>query len=658
MSTLEDNTLHYQLMFSENMTVMLIVDPVDGTIIDASLGACQYYGYSLSEITAMRIFDVNIMSKAEVTAEMQQATENHKNHFYYRHQLASGEIRDVEVYSSPIPMNGKTFLYSVIHDITKRRQAEKTNREQAQLLDQIFKHSLDSIVVLDKDYNFIRVSETYAKAGQRDSSEFPGHNHFDFYPSNFKDEADEAKKGKQIYQRSARPFVYPDHPEWGTTYWDIGFVPILDKEGEIELFLFTLKDVTEHKRSEFRLQESEEKYRLAMEVTKDGLWDWDVASGSVYYSSGWGHLLGDEDVESSYSTWEDRIHPADKPLVLDSLNLHLTGESATWKVEHRLHNANGAWVWVLGRGQVVKRDQEEKPMRMVGTMTDITNQKQIEEELRYHRDHLQELVEEQTADLLSAKNAAEVMNQAKSEFLANMSHELRTPMHAILCFADLGEKKIDTAPKEKLLRYFSMIHDSGSRLMLLLNGLLDLSKLEAGQMQLEVGIHDLKTVVETAMTELTELAKKKSLKLELLPRAVSTTAEFDSNKIHQVVYNLLSNAIKFTSESKHITVSFSEAELPIKHLQTETGMAPAISLTVKDEGMGIPEEELERVFDKFVQSSATNTGAGGTGLGLAICKEIISIHHGTIQAANNPAGGGIFSFTIPRAHQRDHVNDF
>jgi diguanylate cyclase (GGDEF)-like protein/PAS domain S-box-containing protein len=131
MPTKVDHTLHYQLMFTENKAVMLLIDPNDGAIIDASKGACQYYGYSLSELTSMSIFDINTMTKAEIIAEMQRAKEEVKNHFNLRHQLASGEVRDVEVFSSPIPVEGQKFLYSVIHDVTERVQVEKQLKQMA-----------------------------------------------------------------------------------------------------------------------------------------------------------------------------------------------------------------------------------------------------------------------------------------------------------------------------------------------------------------------------------------------------------------------------------------------------------------------------------------------------------------------------------------------
>ena len=269
-------------------------------------------------------------------------------------------------------------------------------------------------------------------------------------------------------------------------------------------------------------------------------------------------------------------------------------------------------------------------------------------ELRLNRDHLQERVDEQTADLKAAKETAVTANRAKSEFLANMSHELRTPMHAILSFAAMGIDKIDSAPKEKLLRYFSRIHDSGNRLLNLLNDLLDLSKLEAGRMLIERGEHDLRSLVELSRAELGELLRNKSLDLEIAPYNLNTHAQFDHDKILQVVRNLLSNAIKFTPTGKKIRILFSETTLPNMQQQSSQRPVPALSLTVSDEGIGIPDEELETVFDKFVQSSKTRSGAGGTGLGLAICKEIIKGHGGHIWAEHNSQGGADFSFAIPQ----------
>jgi len=279
---------------------------------------------------------------------------------------------------------------------------------------------------------------------------------------------------------------------------------------------------------------------------------------------------------------------------------------------------------------------------------DITERETAEQELLRHQVNLETLVVERTADLEAARDAAEVANKAKSEFLANISHEFRTPMHAILSFAAMGEDKSNTAERDKIQHYFSCVRKSGERLLNLLNDLLDLSKLEAGRMEFDLQEHDLKPIVETVIMELSELAQTKSLTLEVASQSVNTEALFDQDRLLQVIRNLLSNAIKFTPEGKEVQVSFASATLPVGRRCSDSGEVPAIAVRVEDQGVGIPEGERDEVFDKFVQSSKTKTGGGGTGLGLAICKEIIEGHGGTICVENNPQGGAVFTFVIPR----------
>ena len=262
-----------------------------------------------------------------------------------------------------------------------------------------------------------------------------------------------------------------------------------------------------------------------------------------------------------------------------------------------------------------------------------------EEEVRAHRDHLQEKVDEQTASLIDARQRAETANMAKSEFLANMSHELRTPLHAIMSFAHLGEKKMHSAPSERIARYFNKISASSSTLLAMVNDLLDLSKLEAGHLEINRQGVDLPGLVHGVLTEFEALAADKQLTLSLPEHERPVYIQGDPDRLRQVIRNLVSNAVKFAPVSSRV-----EIDIVVEGHTSIT--------SVRDYGMGVADDEKNAVFDKFIQSAKTKTGAGGTGLGLAICRDIIKLHQGRIWVEDAAGGGARFSFALPLADQK------
>ena len=286
--------------------------------------------------------------------------------------------------------------------------------------------------------------------------------------------------------------------------------------------------------------------------------------------------------------------------------------------------------------------EEQSELGEVTEAVDVLRENAIEQRI------LQEKLREQTELLIERKETAEQAVKTKSEFLSNMSHELerRCTPFSLSRRSDSWPSARATLRKPKNI--FENIQLSGKRLLILLNDLLNLSKMDANKMVYKRDHGDLKEVVEHTLVELDPLLKGKNLKVRVKLGEQNTDAIFDKYHMVQVLVNLLSNAIKFSNADSEISIELSEERLPDEK--------PGLRCKVIDQGPGIPENELKAVFDKFIQSSKTKTGAGGTGLGLAICQKIIEAHGGRIWAENATPQGAIFTFVIPRSGVQPQAN--
>jgi signal transduction histidine kinase len=235
--------------------------------------------------------------------------------------------------------------------------------------------------------------------------------------------------------------------------------------------------------------------------------------------------------------------------------------------------------------------------------------------------------------LAEARRAAESADRAKSEFLANISHELRTPLHGILSYAKFGLD--DTADDETsdLHQFFSNVDHCAANLLHLVNDLLDLSKLEAGRMHFEFQSVEVGTLFKMVIDEFKSFCTDRGVIIGYKRPAEPIWAVVAPDKLQQVLINLLSNAAKFSPPNGIILVQLRRED-------------DKFILGISDEGPGIPENELEAVFDKFVQSSKTKSHNGGTGLGLAICRQIVAGHDGRIWVKNNARRGCTFFIEV------------
>ncbi len=245
------------------------------------------------------------------------------------------------------------------------------------------------------------------------------------------------------------------------------------------------------------------------------------------------------------------------------------------------------------------------------------------------------LLEKTERDLEVAVKA----NQAKTDFLAHVTHELRNPLQSILGYAGLGVSRFKNITSEKILSYFAEITTSGNRLLRLINDLLDLSKLEANGIKYNFTKERLSVATSFVIKEMDSIRAARSISIRFNPPDFNDLLDMDAEKIIQVIRNLVANAIRFTNQNDTIDISIEKKNAEYQ-------------FSIRDRGVGIPEDETELIFDRFVQSSRNKKNDGGTGLGLSISKKIIEDHSGTIWAENHQSGGAVFSFSLPESQKQ------
>jgi PAS domain S-box-containing protein len=382
------------------------------------------------------------------------------------------------------------------------------------------------------------------------------------------------------------------------------------------------------------LRLSEERWQFAVEGTGDGVWDWNVATSQVIFSKRWKEMLGyaENEIGSDLEEWNQRVHPEDLPRVMTEVKAHLDGQTATYASEHRLRCKDGSWKFILDRGLAVLRDASGKPLRVIGTHSDISARKQAETDLQEINRHL----EDATARANEMAGTAALANAAKSDFLANMSHEIRTPMNGVIGMTGL---LLETDLNEDQRRYANTVRTSGEALLALLNDILDFSKIEAGKLDLETLDFDLRALLEDFAAMLALRAHDKGL--EFICAAAPNVPLYlrgDSGRLRQVLLNLAGNALKFTQQGE-VAVRVS--------LVKDLGGEVVLRFSIKDTGLGIPADKQAMLFQKFAQVDASTTRKyGGTGLGLAISKQLAEMMGGQIGLASNPDQGSEFWFTV------------
>ncbi len=377
-----------------------------------------------------------------------------------------------------------------------------------------------------------------------------------------------------------------------------------------------LTDITELKQAKEAQRRSEDRWKFTLEGSGDGVWDWNYQTGEALFSGRYTEMLGFAEGEfgTNASEWASRIHPDDRTAVFDALQAHIDRKTPSTAVEFRMLCKDGSWKWILGRGMVVSRGGDGKPLRIVGTNTDITERKQAEE---LQRRLMLELKEKE---------------RAKTRFLAAAGHDLRQPITAAILFVDTLKLTTPTPHQSELIE---KIDESMKAFSDLLEQLLDISKFDAGLIKPQVKSFSLEEIFTWLNHNFSQSSQDKNLSLRFYISLRSPLIVLsDIGLLKSVLMNLVNNAIKCTAHGGVLVSA-----------RIHGGN---VKLQVWDTGIGIADENISKIFNEFYQvSNKQRSRDGGLGLGLSICKRILSLLGSEISCHSRLGRGSVFTFSIP-----------
>jgi PAS domain S-box-containing protein len=381
-------------------------------------------------------------------------------------------------------------------------------------------------------------------------------------------------------------------------------------------FVGAIRDISKSVRIERDLKFSQERLRMSQEFANIGTWDWDLEKDETYWSEIVYCLMG---MESSGGrimdlNFLDYVHPDDREAVRHGLIECLKGNK-TFDLTHRVRWSDGTIHWVHEEGDVILND-EGRAIRMVGVMHDVTQTKLRE------------------AELISARQNAQKANKAKSDFLSRMSHELRTPLNSILGFAQLLSMSGKHPLSERQAKQVEQISMAGSHLLDLINDILDLEKIEAGHIDLNIEELDISLVIDECL-EITEThARTMGIGMSV-QNSHGIYVLADRKRFKQVLLNLLNNAIKYNIQGGFVRLDLVEDQETIR-------------FEIRDNGRGIAKEFKDRIFIPFNRLGAEKTEIEGTGIGLSLTKELVESMKGTINFESEEGQGSCFWFELPK----------
>jgi PAS domain S-box-containing protein len=603
-----------------------------GDIIYVNQKFCEISQYHAEELLGKnhRILNSGTHDKAFWGNVWLQISAGHSWQGEVCNMRKNGQLYWVETTIIPsVDESGLPYQYISIRTDISHVKASEEEAKRARKMLQVVIDSLPSYIYWKgTDLRYLGCNKRTAKlAGLEFPEQIVGKSDFDL---GWGDEAAET------YRANDRKVIAADQAEYnvietlstggGRTIWlDTNKIPLHDEHGKVIAVLGTLNDITALKEAEQALLISESRLSRSQSFANIGSWDWDINTDYIWWSDRTAPLFGlaGDIRETTHAKSLEMIHPKDRKLVRDAV-FACFKSNVEYNSEHRIIWPDGSVHWVHEAGAVM-RDADGKPLRMLGVVQDITDRKQTE------------------LALIKAKEEADRANQAKSEFLSQMSHELRTPLNAIVGFSQLMESDPESPLTADQQENVGEVLKAGWHLLELINEVLDLARIESGQLQLSVEALDWHQLLNECLKLIESMAIEKQIRidteqLENVHHHYMISA--DRVRLKQVFINLLSNAVKYNRQGGRITIS--------QNVDKNNGM---VRISIRDTGAGIATDMLTQMFVPFNRLGAENTAIEGTGIGLVVTKRLVDMMGGHLEVDSKLAVGSTFTVVLPCSTQ-------